>query len=281
MRAEDKEAAKAIIASRKRKTNCFSFHNEIVSWLDDGKADAFIIDDNVFLFLRVQSFYKFYYFVSELAQIAGAEKLLDEYRRHHEVTLEFTTKKNRNLDSVKDTVFPLGFSHYAEYARIISGPSAYESGVEQQGEYELASLDDTGQLLEIMYREFDVLTDYLPTEEELNKLINDKAVIVSHVDGRIIFIQIYEYTQGALYSRMTWIEKKYRKPKYTIDLYRGLDEYLKQLCISENKNLRSYGWINTANRNYKINLKFGAIPDGLTCNIFLYKPDKETPQTES
>lgn len=267
------EEIKNIISSRKKKTNCFSFYNEVMEWIESNKADVYIIGDNLFLFLKTHGFYKFYYYVNSFDEISLCKHLLEEYKCKNSVSLEFTTKNGLYIDELTSIFTNIGFVFYKEYARVISGASAFESKKEEEKEivnYELATLEDINELFEIMYKEFDVISDYLPTTEDIVNLINNKSIIIKKLDDKIVFIQIYEYSKGALYSRMTWVDKKYRKPKYTIDFYKSLNEYLKQLNIKNWEKLRSYGWIDKNNKNFKINLKFGAQLDGVTCTIFLY-----------
>lgn len=266
---------KEIIKSRKNKTNCFTFYNEIEDWLDNDKADAYLIDGCVFIFLKANGFYKFYYYVKELDDIKLSIDLLDNYKKNANIVLEFMARNGKNLDMVAKTIESIDFIFYAEYARVISGANAYKSDRNNEEEnYCIAQLSNIEELMMIMYREFDIISDYLPSKEEIKQLIATKCIIIKKLDNKIAFIQIYEYKRGVLYSRMTWVEKKYRKPKYTIEFYKGLDAYLQDLNI-KNNNLRSYGWINKKNKNYKINLKFGAKPDGTTSTIFIYKNKSE------
>jgi hypothetical protein len=266
---------KNIISSRRKKTNCFSFYNEIISWIENSQADLYLIEDCVFIFYEANGFYKFYYYVDKFEKISLSKNLLNKYKSQNKVSLEFTTKNGKDIEELTNAITFIGFNFYAEIVRIIQGQNTFTveekiSKTQSPMYYELATLDDKNELLGIMHREFDVLKDDIPTEEELIKLIYNKSIVVKHIDNKIILIQIYEYSKGALYSRMTWIEKSYRKPKYTVDLYKGLDEYLYDLNIESYKNLRSYGWIDKNNKNLKINLKFGAQLDGVTCTIFLY-----------
>lgn len=262
------EEIKKIITSREMKTNCFSFYNEIIDWIENNKADVYLIENNVFLFLKTHGFYKFYYYVNTFDDIALCKNLLVIYKNKSNLSLEFTTKNSVNINEISSILTNIGFNFYKEYARVISGLSPFNA--EESIEYELASLKDKNELLEIMHREFDVISDYLPTEEEIINLIDNNSIIIKTIDNKIVFIQIYEYLKGSLYSRMTWIDKKYRKPKYTIDFYKSLDRYLQELCVKDWNKIRSYGWIDKNNRNFKINLKFGARVDGVSCTVFLY-----------
>lgn len=274
----DLDEVKSIITNRRKKTNCFSVFRSVLDWVSCGDAEAYVVDNNLFLFHRHEGFYKFYYYVDDFIDIKKSKNILDEFGESSVISLGFATKDGSGLSDLTHSLLPLGFSFYKEYARIITGPSAYESKPEKKGArgyYELASSSDLDEILTILYSHFDIITDELPTRQDLSDLIDDGSVIVRQIEGRIVFIQIYEYSKGVLYSRTTWIEKKFRKPKYVIDFYRGLDEYLSHLDIGENKNLRSYGWVDTANRNFKVNLQSGAVTDGLRCTYFLYSVDKK------
>lgn len=263
------EKAKEIISSRRKKTNCFSFYNEILNWIEEDKVDIHLINNNLFLFLKNQGFYKLYYYVDDFNQISLCKDLLEKYQLKSDISLEFTTKNDINKEEVTKIVEETGFEFYKEYARVISAPATFKPTTAKTDF--LASIEDKEELLEIMYKEFDVITDYLPTEKELIDLIKKKSIIIQKINNQIVFIQIYEYQKGTLYSRMTWIAKEYRKPKFTIGFYEYMYVYLEQLKIEDWSKIRTFGWIDKANKNFKINLKFGAKTDGTTCTIFLYK----------
>ncbi|MFW3341646.1 hypothetical protein [Aliarcobacter butzleri] len=263
------EKIKSIINSRTKKTNCFSFYNEICDWIEKDKADFYLIDNSIFAFLKANGFYKFYYWVDSFEDIKLAKTLLDEYRNKSEISLEFTTKNNRFLEEIKEQIYSIGFEFYAEYIRLLS-PKDSKLNVEQEFKFELATSIDKKELLDIMYQEFDKIKDDIPTEDELLELIDKKSILIRKIENEIVYIQIYEYSYGVLYGKMRWIKKEFRKPKYTVDFFNSDASYIKQLNI-ENKNLREYFWVDTSIKQYKLTLKLGAIPDGLTSNIFVYK----------
>lgn len=269
------EKIKQIITSRKKKTNCFAFFNEIDEWLNRKKANAHLINNCVFIFLQANGFYKFYYYVNNFHEIKYAKELLENYQTDQSISLEFTTKNDKDLEELTKEINKIGFEFYAKLARLLAGTNKLEEEVKKEEYlYELATKENKEELLRIMHNEFDFIIDDIPTKEELDKLITNKCVIIKRIDKKIVFIQIYEHTKNTLYSRMTWIEKKYRKPKYTINFYKALDEYIKQLNLKNGKNLRCYYWVNTNIKNYKISLKQGALLDNITCNTFIYKSDR-------
>lgn len=263
---------KSIISSRIKKTNCFSFFNEICDWIEKNKADFHLVNNCVFVFYKENGFYKFYYYVDSFEDIKLAKNLLNKYREKSEISLEFTTKNNKFLEEIKEQIFSIGFEFYAEFARLLSGINKLQ---DENNEYfnlfKIATLKDKEELLGIMNKEFDKIKDNIPSEDELLELINKKAILIRKIEDEIIYIQIYEYSKSVLYSRMTWIKKEFRKPKYTVEFYNGEDAYVKQLNIPTNAKIRSYFWVDTSIKNYDITLKLGAILDGLTSNIFVYK----------
>ncbi len=265
------EEIKSIINSRTKKINCFSFYNEICDWIEKNRADFYLIDNSIFAFFKANGFYKFYYWVDSFEDIKLARTLLDEYRNKSEISLEFTTKNNRFLEEIKEQIYSMGFEFYAEFARLLSGTNKLQDKENKYFDmFEIAKIEDKNELLEIMHKEFDKIKDDIPTEDELLELIDKKSILIRKIENEIVYIQIYEYSHGALYSRMTWIKKEYRKAKYTVDFYNGDSAYIEQLNI-QNKQIRCYFWVDTSIKNYKITLKLGATLDGLTSNIFVYK----------
>lgn len=219
----------------------------------------------------MEYFYKFYYFIDHFEDIALSIDLLKKYNKFSDVTLEFTTKNEKDIPQLSQAVELIGFKFYAELVRFKSGVNKLLPEDDQNLYYQLATLDNKEQLLEIMHRDFDIFIDKIPTETELVTLINQKKIAIRSIDGKIIFIQIFEHAENALYLRLFWIDKEYRKPKYTVEIYKGVDNYIRQLNLNMTKNFRSYFWVNTKNKNYRINLKAGAQLDGAKCITYVSK----------
>lgn len=263
---------KRIIINRNKLTNCFQYYNEILSWIENDQAYFRKVNNCLFLLLRTNKFCKFYYFIEEYSNIILANDFLTTYAKNHPISMEFTTKDNKDLVDISTFADKLNFTYYSEFARLVSGENNLKKEKEKEKEKEyflLAENKDINSLLETMHQEFDSIIDNIPSEEELIYLIEKKSIIIKYYENKLIFIQIFEYKLGSLYSRMTWILKKFRKPKYTIDMYSEIDSYLEYLKI-ENKNIRAYYWVDVTNKNFLIGQKLGSKPDGLRCITFLY-----------
>lgn len=263
------EKIKNIISSRTKKTNCFSFYNKICDWIEKDMAYFYLVDSCLFILYKANGFYKFYYYVDDFESIKLAKNLLDEYREESEISLEFTTKHNKFLQDIKEQIYSIGFEFYAEYVRLISSKEN-KLNQNEQSNFELATSIDKKELLDIMHREFDKIKDDIPTDKELQELIDKESILIKKVENEIVYIQIYEYFNGVLYGKMRWIKKEFRKPKYTVEFFSGDASYIKKLNI-KNKNIREYFWVDTSIKQYKLSLKLGAIPDGISSNIFVYK----------
>ena len=199
-----------------------------------------------------------------------ANDFLMTYSKNYSISMEITTKDTKNLEIINSFAKELNFDYYSEFARLISGQNNLKKDdKDNKDNFLLAEKKDIKNLLETMNKEFDPIIDDIPSEEELISLIDNKSIIIKYIEEELIFIQIFEYKFGSLYSRMTWIMKNFRKPKYTIDIYNEIDSYLDYLDIN-NKNIRAYYWVDVTNKNFLIGQKLGSKPDGLRCITFLY-----------
>lgn len=135
-----------------------------------------------------------------------------------------------------------------------------------------AEPSDAEEILEIMYREFDKLKDDMITRDELLKLIENGTVLIKKELGKIIYINIYQLTQNALYSRLAWIDKNFRKPKFAVEIYSAADAFIQN--IIKDKHIRYYYWMNKESKVYKMSKLQNVPTDGLTNNIFIYKSKK-------
>jgi hypothetical protein len=275
MSEQNLESIKKILSSRPPKTNCFLFFNEICVLMDTHKADFYLKDENsVFMFLNTNGFFKFYYFVNNFKDIALAKPLLDEYYKKSDVSLEFITKNDRFLEELKEAIYPIGFKFYAEFARFSDSKTC--NIVDRNNTYleffQIATPSDADEILTIMYREFDKIKDDIMTKDELLNLIKDQTVLIRKSHDKIIFINIYQLMQNALYSRMSWIDKNFRKPDFAVEIYSAADMFVK--IITKNETIRHYYWINKMGKAFKIAQVRDIKPDGLTNNIFIYKSKK-------
>lgn len=272
MESIDKNEIEAILSNRKRLTNSFNYYSEIINWIEGNQAYIKIINNCLFLLLKKDKFCKFYYFIENYSDLILANDFLLTYSKEHRISMEITTKEPKSLEIISSFAKELNFSYYSEFARLISGENNLKKEKEKEKEksdFLLAKEEDIHALIETMHQEFDPIIDDIPSEKELMSLIRNKSIIIKYEQNKLIFIQIFEYKFSSLYSRMTWILKKFRKPKYTIDIYSEIDSYLESLNIG-NKGLRAYYWVDITNRNFLIGQKLGSKPDGLRCVTFLY-----------
>ena len=263
---------KSILSNRKKLTNSFNYYNEIINWIETNQAYIKIINNCLFLLLKKDKFCKFYYFIENYSDMILANDFLLTYSKENKISMEITTKEPKLLETISSFAKELNFSYYSEFARLIYDENNLKKEKEKEkrkNDFLLAKQEDINILLETMYREFDPIIDDIPSEQELISLINSKSIIIKYMQGKLIFIQIFEYKFSSLYSRMTWISKEFRKPKYTIDIYSEIDSYLEYLDI-KNKNIRPYYWVDVTNKNFLIGQKLGSKTDGLRCVTFLY-----------
>lgn len=219
----------SIISSRRKLSNCYFFYDEIASWFDSKRAEFYLIDGCVFIFYKINGFYKFYYYVDKFDDINLARELLNKYSLNSTVSLEFTTKNDKFLPQISQAAIACGFEFYARYVRLVYkneiGSVITDKTKEHLRSFDIATKADIDELLEIIHNEFDVVKDDLPERDELIRLLERGCVLVRRYDGKISYIQIYEYSKNTLYSKMTWIKKEYRKPKHSVEFYSANVEF--------------------------------------------------------
>jgi len=108
--------------------------------------------------------------------------------------------------------------------------------------------------------EFSFYTDYLPTQEELKKFIENKSVIVNKQEDDIVGTFIIE-PQGRKYYLRLWIDIS----KKGLGLLKNVFSILKY-----NKIDFAYLWVNSNNKRViALHQLFGATPDGLKDYTFI------------
>jgi len=126
-----------------------------------------------------------------------------------------------------------------------------------------AKPDQVGKIYDLLYGHegFSLYTDYLPSKEELNQLIEDGFIIVNKSSGLLTGALLFKIEGKKCYLR-AWIDKNHKEgSKLLFDIH----------TIMREKGITyAYLWVNSENKRVKSMHQFlGAKPDGLKDYTFI------------
>ena len=240
-----------IFKNRPKFTNLFVSFDEFNKIINE--AQILVRDNNCFLLIKHNGFYKFYYLVDSLANL----KNLDAFFRliNEPIIAEIVSKEAIKSDFFCD----IGFKDYKIYSR-------YKSTKKNRSfkNVQNATLDDIDEILELINKTFDPLSDYLPNFDELKELILKQAVFVVRLENVVAGVAIYELKQKICYFRLNCVRQ---------DFQNGLIGYALASAPEQMQEAQVfYAWMHDENSEaIRLNQALGYKPDGLKDYIFIKK----------
>ena len=186
-----------IFKNRPKFTNLFVSFDEFNKIINE--AQVLVRDNNCFLLIKHNGFYKFYYLADSLANL----KNLDAFFRliNEPIIAEIvSTEVIKN-----DFLYDIDFKAYKIYSR-------YKSTKKNRSfkNVQNATLDDIDEILELINKTFDPLSDYLPNFDELKELILKQAVFVVRLENVVAGVAIYELKQKICYFRLNCVRQDFQ-----------------------------------------------------------------------
>lgn len=169
-----------------------------------------------------------------------------------------------------------GFKLYNVYGRFGMVLPGYEEQKERMAENRLdqyynegygeyAKAEDVEEIQEKIRGAFDSKTDHLFSDEQMNRLIQDKSVYVQRENGRIFCIVIYRIEGKKLYYNLTFNEG-------TADVSYSIEKKILLQAIRDYGVNYSYSWIALTNK--KALKRNGAPSDDVYNYIYEKQEDK-------
>jgi hypothetical protein len=125
-----------------------------------------------------------------------------------------------------------------------------------------AIIDEISDIASLLYENFSLYTDHLPTKNELEQMIANRQIITDHKDGKVCGVLIYTIMGNKGYQN-AWID--------TGD--NALELLFKVKSIFIERGIKyCYYWIKDSNKDViKIHTMMGGCPDGLKDYTYLKK----------
>lgn len=169
------------------------------------------------------------------------------------VVVEHVVREGRDR-TISDPAFKLRrMSRIGEFENLRKSSDRIEKAIEK----------DIQPIQDIFRDHFNPLTERIPDEAELRRLIHDKGISIVRNDGEIIGMVIYEKKQSSIHLRYWWVAPKQRGKGVGSEL---LHDYF---CAgSECK--RQFLWVFSDNSNAIDKYRhYGFEFDGVSDNIYI------------
>lgn len=246
-------------------SNCYLPYNEIIKKIANMEIHLLSHEDIVLLIQDVHGIHKMYYFVKENKE---NEIGVDIY---HDLSRQMGNYSSLMTDFISsvpcnkfDIIENLGYQPYKKYLRyhILEEKVRLLEPLEKAMFAGFSEIDDIYQFL---YCTFDVLTDHLPSKEELYAFVKSQQIIKICRDNKIAGVLLFEKQGAKSYLRAICVNPEYRNREIGYSL---MVNYIK---ITRNDSKSFYLWVESENKDaIRLYEKLGYEPDGLIDYIFLY-----------
>lgn len=185
--------------SKKKYSNLYYSVNEIVEKCRECKLSAYETK-TAFLIVEKQNYIDIlYYFCDSWDWL---EEIKEIKKNHPRLVMSIVQKKSQY------DIQNYGYSVYKIYQRLrkITNTVNFEDSIMT----EYCTIEDTDTLKYMMENTFDVFSDHLPTNKELEDFISQKNIICVRIKNMVAGFLIFEDKKKTSYIRMICIDEKYR-----------------------------------------------------------------------
>lgn len=203
-------------------------------------------DDIVVLRKKEHDFYRLF------VVSADAQLLISTLGSLQDETYVINIPTKKTIEPWQDIIDKAGFTFLAQYDRYYNRQIEYrESDI---GTY--AETEDIDAIMNLLYvNEFSIYTDYLPTKEELIKMIRNRQVLVNKSGHDVLGVLIFTIEGKKCYLNI-WIDRSKDGLFLLFDVYN---------IMKEKGTVLAYFWVKSTNSKIiKLHKLTGAVADGLS-----------------
>jgi len=217
----------------------------------EGEYGLFESANTLLIRKKESGFYRTYLLSSDINELHGLLSALESKQ------YVFNIPSKKGIDDWNVVFQKAGYTNIGVYNRYYTTKIKYRKSA--KGDF--ATQDDIAYLEALLTNNFSVFTDYLPTQEELGKMIDNKQVLVSRgEDGKVLGLLIYTLEGKKCYFNV-WIDNSGN----------GLFLLYKAYNIVVDNNIGYvYFWVKSTNYDViKLHITMGAKADGLVDYTFI------------
>lgn len=210
------------------------------------------------LYLESESnFARIYFCSSDLDELSGAIKSIPNKLNP---TISYVEKtKNQNL---VETFIDAGYQEIAQYSRM----KKLDFSGAQVGRDECYAVDsETAQIHQLLNQHFNPITDYLPSCQDIEQLIEQKQILVERENGKVTGFVVFRVNQRTV--NFNYLLNCGRPGNGTVLKHSFLR------CMADRKVTSGFLWVNTSNTHaQRLYERFGWQFDGLHDWFFQHIP---------
>jgi len=199
---DDKQIVEQYIKVIKEKriySNCPFMPHQLEEKVQCGNISAYELKDAFLLIENKRALHYLYFFSNSWEWLGSLDIIKIKYQQ---VIISIVQKQIENTEAV---FLEKGFSVYKVYQRLRSKGNFVDSS-----DIDYCNIMDKSILKQMMECTFDVFSDHVPTDEELEVFLERKQIICVREKGKVTGFVIFENKGKTSYIRMVCIEKKYQ-----------------------------------------------------------------------
>lgn len=245
------------------RTNCYLSYFQVEEILQAGRSQLIVGENVVYLLVPNDNYNELIFFADDnaLNMSENQDLLLKNLSSEKKCVINIVSKDESKY---KEIVEALGFNLYKRYVRKAIKTKEDFLPIFEHKSYDFVDISEIMLIQNMMMETFDLISDKIPSKEELEKLIEQKCILKYSVDDKIRGFLIYEHQGIRSYLRMLCIQEDFRG--------QGIGKILlkRYFMLEANNTELFYLWVDSENLD-AIGLyeKNGYISDGLKQYIYI------------
>lgn len=194
-----------VVRERRKYSNCQFMTSEIEEKVQFGILFAYDLQDAFLMIEYRRELYYLYYTSNSWDWLSGLDMLKEQYPQLIVSIVQRQTAETGFGEK--------GYPVYKTYQRLRSRGNSVELS-----EADYCNEQDKYDLRKMMDDTFDILSDHIPTDEELELFVTNKQIICVRSDGKVAGFIIFEDKGKTSYIRMVCVDKDYQGKGLADDL---------------------------------------------------------------
>lgn len=244
-----------VVSNKRKYSNCYFSVAALGSKIEEQKVYALEIREAFIIIQKEPTFHYLYFVCNSWEWLLSIEDIKKEFPQ-----LVVSIVQKGKLDLQKPFL-DYGYSVYKIYQRLRNIKISKADSMDIEVEY---CISKDKKALNVMMREnFDVLSDHIPSDQELDDFLREKKIICVRKKGTLAGFIIFEDKGKTSYIRMVCIAQNFRE--------KGIGNYLMEKYFAIHRNYVSFTlWYDMKNYPaYSLYHKWGYEEEKMYNYIFL------------
>lgn len=187
-------------------SNFFLSYEKQLLYIEEKLLYFIKLDNTVFLLLKLHDYFKVYYFSNDYESLKND---INKLQLKDDILICEIMGKH-SLDKEKAMLESSGYMYYSSLVHMYKRTKALKKDIKLPANVIYAGKEDIDEIWQLLFEHFNKYVDINIIKKELVKFAEDKCVLISKDNGKIVAFCVYFIHKGKGEGRYLYIDETYK-----------------------------------------------------------------------